>query len=109
MGESHAALLPLYLLFQSSDALWITLVVTLSVSVASRFFFPASQALRRALLRPGEYAVAAALWQATFGLSYVVGPALAGLVISAFGSDVQMGVAAAFLLDALSFVISAVL
>lgn len=103
----RAALLPLYLLFQSPDALWVALVVTLGVSVASRFFFPASQALRRALLRPGEYAVAAALWQATFGLSYVVGPALAGLVIAAFGSDVQLGVAAAFLLDALSFVISA--
>ena len=33
-------------------ALWMVLIVTLAVSVASRFFFPASQALRRALLRP---------------------------------------------------------
>src|SRR5699024_4343042 len=88
----RAALLPLYLLFQSPEGLWIALAVTLAVSIASRFFFPASQALRRALLRPEEYAVAASLWQATFGLSYVVGPALAGMVISAFGSDVRTGV-----------------
>jgi MFS family permease len=105
----RAALLPLYLLFQSSEDLWIVLVVTLCVSIASRFFFPAGQALRRALLRPEEYAVAASLWQATFGMSYVVGPALAGLVISAFGSDVRTGVSVAFLLDALSFALSALL
>jgi MFS family permease len=106
---ARGALLPLYLLFQSSEDLWIVLVVTLCVSIASRFFFPAGQALRRALLRPEEYAVAASLWQATFGLSYVVGPALAGMVISAFGSDVRMGVGVAFLLDALSFALSALL
>ncbi len=105
----RASLLPFYLLFQSPDRLWMVLVVTLGVSVASRFFFPASQALRRALLRPDEYAVAASLWQATFGLSYVVGPALAGLVISAFGSDVLTGVGVAFLVDSLSFVFSTLL
>jgi MFS family permease len=105
----RAALLPLCLLFQSPEGLWIVLVVSLGVSVASRFFFPASQALRRALLRPHEYAVAASLWQATFGLSYVVGPALAGMVISAFGSDVRTGVGVAFLLDSLSFALSALL
>ncbi len=105
----RATLLPLYLLFQSPEGLWIVLAVTLGVSVASRFFFPASQALRRALLKPEEYAVAASLWQATFGLSYVVGPALAGLVISSFGADVRVGVGVAFLLDSLSFLISALL
>lgn len=105
----RVALLPFYLLFQSPEALRIALIVTLAVAVASRFFFPASQALRRALLRPEEYAVAASLWQATFGMSYVVGPALAGLVISAFGSDLRTGIAVAFLLDALSFAISALL
>ena len=105
----RAALLPLYLLFQSPEGLWIVLAVTLGVSAASRFFFPAGQALRRALLRPEEYAVAASLWQATFGLSYVVGPALAGMVISAFGADVRTGVSVAFLLDSLSFAVSALL
>jgi MFS family permease len=105
----RAALLPLYLLFQSPDDLWIVLAVTLAVSISSRFFFPASTALRRALLRPEEYPVAAALWQATYGASYVVGPALAGLLIASFGSNVQMGIAAAFLLDSLSFAISALL
>jgi MFS family permease len=42
-------------------------------------------------------------------MSYVIGPALAGLVIAAFGSNVQMGAAIAFLIDALSFALSALL
>jgi predicted MFS family arabinose efflux permease len=105
----RAALLPLYLLFRSSDDLWLVLAVTLSISVASRFFFPASGALRRALLRPEEYSVAASLWQMTMGLSFVVGPALAGLVISAFSTDIEAGIATAFIIDSLSFVASATL
>jgi MFS transporter, DHA3 family, macrolide efflux protein len=79
------------------------------VSIASRFFFPASSALRRALLRPAEYSVAASLWQATYGASYVIGPALAGSLISAFGAQVRLGVNVAFLVDALSFGLSALI
>ncbi|MBF6611568.1 MAG: MFS transporter [Chloroflexi bacterium] len=105
----RAALLPLYLLFQSADDLWIVLGVSLVISMASRFFFPASGALRRALLQPKEYSVAASLWQATYGMSYVIGPALAGLLISAFGSNLRLGVTVAFLLDSFSFVVSALL
>jgi MFS family permease len=99
----RAALLPLYLLFQSSADLWLVLIITLTVSLASRFFSPASNALRRALLQPAEYQVAASLWQATYGLSYVIGPALAGLTIGAFGAA---GTTVAFVLDSLSFLLS---
>lgn len=102
-------LVPAYLLFGSSDELWLLLVITMAVSIASRFFFPASSALRRALLQPGEYSVAASLWQTTYGASYVIGPALAGVLIAAFGSDVHLGVSVAFLVDALSFGVSALI
>jgi DHA3 family macrolide efflux protein-like MFS transporter len=100
----RAALVPIYLLFPHTAGLWLVLLVALTVSLAARFFRPASQALRRALLQPAEYAVAASLWQATVGMSYVVGPALAGLTIGLFGSA---GVTVALLVDSLSFVLSA--
>lgn len=102
----RAGLLPLYLLFGSPTELWLVLVVTFAVALAARFFGPASTALRRALLDPSEYQVAASLWQATLGLSFVVGPALAGVTISAFGAN---GITAAFLIDSASFLLSAAL
>jgi predicted MFS family arabinose efflux permease len=100
----RAALLPLYILFQTPSDLPLVLLVTGATSLAARFFSPSSQALRRALLRPSEYQVAASLWQATMGMSYVVGPALAGLTIAAFGAS---GTTVAFLVDSFSFLLSA--
>src|SRR5215212_8128917 len=55
----RAALLPLYLLFQGAQDLWLVFGVTFALACAARFFGPASQALRRALLAPHEYQVAA--------------------------------------------------
>ena len=100
----RAALVPLYILFQTPSDLPLALLVTGTTSLAARFFSPSSQALRRALLRPSEYQVAASLWQATMGMSYVVGPALAGLTIATFGAS---GTTVAFLVDSLSFLLSA--
>src|SRR5690348_14142919 len=102
----RAGLVLLYILFQSATQLWLVLAVVTAASVAARFFGPASAALRRALLAPEEYRVAAALWQATLGLSYVIGPALAGFTIAAFG---RAGTTMAFLIDSLSFLLSAAL
>src|SRR4051794_34554253 len=65
----RAPLVPCSLLFPSPAALWLVLLVALLVSTAARFFGPASSALRRALLQPADYQVAAALWQATIGMS----------------------------------------
>lgn len=100
----RAGLVLMYILIQSASALWLALVVVTAASFASRFFGPASNALRRALLQPEEYQIAASLWQATMGLSYVIGPALAGFTISAFGRN---GTSVAFLIDSLSFLLSA--
>jgi MFS family permease len=102
----RAGLVLLYILFQSAMDLWLVLAVVTAASLGARFFGPASTALRRALLAPEEYRVAAALWQATLGLSYVVGPALAGVTIAAFG---HAGTTMAFVIDSLSFLLSAAL
>ncbi len=102
----RAALIPLYLLFHTPGDLWLVLLVTVVTATAGRFFVPASMALRRALLQPHEYQVAAALWQTTYGLSYVIGPALAGLIIGAFGAS---GITIALLVDSVSFALSAVI
>jgi predicted MFS family arabinose efflux permease len=99
----RAVLIPLYLLFHTLGDLWLVLLLTLVIATAGRFFVPASMALRRALLQPHEYQVAAALWQATYGLSYVIGPAVAGLIISAFGAS---GITVALLIDSASFALS---
>jgi len=103
----RAVVVPCYaLLFQTAQDLWLVLLLSLGFSLASRFFTPASQALRRALLRPEEYQIAASLWQTTLGLSYVLGPALAGLTIATFAGN---GISIALWIDAFSFVISALL
>jgi MFS family permease len=86
--------------------LWLVLAVVTAASVAARFFGPANAALRRAHITPEEYRVAAALWQATLGVSYVIGPALAGITIAAFG---HAGTTTAFVIDSLSFLLSAAL
>jgi hypothetical protein len=100
----RAALVPCYLLFHAASDLWLVLLVALLAASAARFFSPASSALRRALLRPADCQIAASLWQATVGISYVIGPALAGFTISALGTQ---GITVAFLLDSLSFLVSA--
>jgi DHA3 family macrolide efflux protein-like MFS transporter len=102
----RAGLVLLYILFQAAAQLWLVLAVVTAASVAARFFGPASAALRRALITPEEYRVAAALWQATLGGSYVIGPALAGVTIAAFG---PAGTTMAFVIDSLSFLLSAAL
>lgn len=104
----RAALVPLYLLFRSAQDLWIVITIVVGISVASRFFFPASSALRRMLVRPEEYKITSSLWQATWALSLVAGPLLAGLLISAF-PNVETGIAAAFIIDSLSFAVSALI
>ena len=105
---ARAALVPLYLLFRSSQDLWIVVGIAVGISVASRFFLPASNSLRRTLVRPEEYKITSSIWQATWALSLIAGPLMAGLLISAFAS-IEMGIGVAFARDSLSFAASAVI
>lgn len=69
----------------------------------STFFEPAKSAVMPDLLRHDELAPANALYAATWSIAFGVGAALGGIVTSAFGFN------AAFTVNALSFVISALL
>ncbi|MFD0786896.1 MFS transporter, partial [Micromonospora azadirachtae] len=78
------------------------LVVALGAGLARVFFETADQVYLPFLLRPAEVPEGNAKLQATQTASYVVGPSLAGLIAQAVGA------VAALLLDALTFLVSAV-
>ncbi|MET7377124.1 MFS transporter [Micromonospora arida] len=77
------------------------LVVALSAGAARVFFETADQVYLPVLLRPGQLPEGNAKLQATQTVSYVVGPGLAGLIAQ------LVGAVAALLLDALTFLLSA--
>ncbi|MEV4120971.1 MFS transporter [Micromonospora sp. NPDC049645] len=78
------------------------LVVALGAGVARVFFETADQVYLPVLLRPEQLPDGNAKLQATQTVSYVVGPGLAGLIAQLTGA------VAALLLDALTFLLSAV-
>ncbi|MBM0279328.1 MFS transporter [Micromonospora tarensis] len=79
------------------------LVVALGAGAARVFFETADQVYLPVLLRPEQLSEGNAKLQATRTMSYVVGPGLAGLIAQ------LVGAVAALLLDALTFLLSAVL
>lgn len=82
----------------------ILLIIATSIAAAclSTFFGPAIAALIPDLVDESDLAPANAAWATLDNLAFIVGPALAGLLIAAGGLSV------AFLLNALSFVVVAV-
>ena len=89
------------LFVRDAGTIWILYVVGFSVSVASRFFFPARAALIPALVSEKELVAANGLSQLTETASLLIGPALAGLTIGLWGEGV------AFVADSFSFLVSA--
>ncbi|TYB99762.1 MFS transporter [Micromonospora sp. WP24] len=78
------------------------LVVALGAGLSRVFFETADQVYLPFLLRPAQVPEGNAKLQSTQTASYVVGPSLAGLIAQAVGA------VAALLLDALTFLVSAV-
>lgn len=76
---------------------WIIIVATVLVGVAFGYDMPAYQAFLPELVPPEEISQVVSLNSATFHGSRMVGPAIAGAVIGAFG------IATAYLLNAASF------
>jgi MFS family permease len=77
---------------------WMILVVTMLVGVAFGYDMPAYQAFLPELVPQEKISQVVALNSATFHGSRMIGPALAGVVVSAFG------VATAYFLNAASFI-----
>ena len=92
-----------FLLVRDPSMLWIALLATAAISALSAFFEPTSSAALPNLVDEADLPVANVLLGSAWGTMLACGAALGGLVAVAFGRD------AAFLMDALSFAISAAL
>lgn len=91
-----------YLFVREFDQVWIYVVVSVMLQSVSTFFYPARTALLPKLLKKDDLLPANALAQLTQTLSFVVGAAVAGVLVGAFGTT-----APSFVFDSLTFFISA--
>lgn len=91
----------LMLAVESRSQMWIVLLVAFTLGLVGAFFGPARNASVPNLVPAHTLLAANALSQTTHVAIRVIGPGLAGLVID------RMGLDAAFIIDALSFFISA--
>ena len=90
-----------FLLARDASTLWIALVGIALLSVGAAFFEPTSSASLPNLVDREDLPVANALSGAAWGTMVAIGASLGGVVTAVLGRD------AAFLMDALSFAISA--
>lgn len=88
---------------RSEETIWIAFVILVVLSVFSAFFEPASSAALPNVVGVRDLARANVLMGSAWGTMLVVGAALGGLVSSTLGND------AAFIGDAASFAVSALL
>jgi MFS family permease len=93
--------------------LWVLYILALMFGTISGFFCPASGAMMPLLVKPEELIISNSIYQGTSYLSSFIGPVLAGGLIALFAhgqaaqSEAEMtGIAAAFAVDALSFLVS---
>lgn len=92
-----------FLFIRSSGTAWIAYAGTVGIALNTAFFQPASSAALPNVVSRRELPVAAMLSQTTFATMLFVGAFVGGAITTLFGRDV------AFVLNALSFVVSAVL
>jgi len=93
--------------------LWMIYVIALGIGLSTAFTYPAGSAILRQLVEPQQLQPANALFMGVRQLSMIVGPLIAGLVIStgAHGDHVTgvadaAGLGLAFAIDAASFLFS---
>ncbi len=91
------------LLVRSSSSAWMAYLATFATASFAQFFVPAEHALLPRLVGEDHLQEANALASLTDNLARIVGPALGGMALGAFG------LASAALLDSASFVLSAAL
>jgi MFS family permease len=90
--------------------LWMLYAFALVFGVADAFFFPAQTSIVPGLVEPDQLQRANGIVQGTAQATVLVGPALAGIIIAALGSEAAdtTGIAVALLLDAITFGVSMV-
>lgn len=99
------------LVFANRVEIWMLYTLAILFGVADAFFYPAQSSMVPQLVKKDHLQVANSLTQGTMMLTMLLGPALAGLLIAVLGdghSEVanMQGIAAAFGLDALTFLVS---
>jgi MFS family permease len=92
-----------FLLAREPETLWIAFVAVLLLAVGAAFFEPTSSASLPNLVEPEDLPTANVLIGSAWGTMLAIGAALGGLVAVTLGRD------AAFVVNALSFVVSAAL
>ncbi len=96
------------LTFTGSIQLWMLYAFALLYGTVAGMFYPASGAMIPMLVERDKLQAANSVWQGTMQLTMLIGPALAGSFIAAFGNTSANGIAFAFACDALSFLVSVV-
>src|SRR5882757_3959840 len=91
------------LLVRSKSTVWLVYPLLLAETTMAAFFEPARSAVIPNIADEGEVLVANTLSSATWSVNLMAGAALGGLVAAFLGRD------AAFLLNAFSFIVSALL
>lgn len=99
------------LVFSNRVEMWMLYSLAVLFGMADAFFYPAQSSMVPQLVKKDHLQVANSLVQGTMMLTMLLGPALAGLLIAALGdghseSANMQGIAAAFGLDALTFLVS---
>jgi predicted MFS family arabinose efflux permease len=92
-----------FLFVRRADQLWIIYVLTVLQLGLSTFFEPAKTAAIPSIVEPRELVTANAISSVTWSAMLTLGAAIGGLITSTLGTD------AAFILDAASYILSAVL
>jgi predicted MFS family arabinose efflux permease len=92
-----------FLFVRRADQLWIIYVLTVLQLALSTFFEPAKTAAVPSIVTDRELVAANAISSVTWSIMLTLGAAIGGLITGWFGTN------AAFVLDALSYVLSAVL
>ncbi len=99
----RAAVVLAFLLVRDAGDVWLLYALTAAQFCVSGFFYPARNSILPELAREGELGAMNAISSATWSTMLALGAALGGLVAGAWG------VYPAFLLDTLTFLLSALL
>jgi MFS family permease len=99
----RAAVVLGFLLVRSADQLWMVYVLTVLQLLCSTFFEPARTAAIPAIVAPRDLVAANAISSATWSTMLTLGAAIGGLITG------WVGTSAAFVLDSLTYLLSAAL
>ncbi|HVK95947.1 MAG TPA: MFS transporter [Noviherbaspirillum sp.] len=99
------------LVLTNSLSLWMIYALSLGIGLASAFGFPSASAIITHVVAPAQLAMANRVLMSLRQLTYFLGPLLAGVLIvwlgDGGGTANSVGLGLAFLLDAISFGLSA--